>query len=113
MAFPACVAVGRMRCGLRLALSIAGVVWLAPLAQAQVYSTGPAGLAQQMPRIYAPYLATIGRVKLLENQRKLGGANGAATDATGTTGDAQTGARPVPTTTFRPAAAAFVPKQLA
>jgi uncharacterized protein DUF6683 len=102
-----------MRCGLRIALSIAGVVWLAPLAQAQVYTTGPAGLAQQMPRIYAPYLATIGRVKLLENQRKLGGANGAATDATGTKGDRQSGARPVPTTTFRPAAAAFVPKQLA
>jgi hypothetical protein len=105
--------VGHLRRWLRIAVSIAAVVWLAPAARAQVYSTGPAGLAQQMPRIYAPYLATIGRVKLLENQRKLGGANGAATDPTGAKGDGQSGARPVPTTTFRPAGTAFVPKQLA
>jgi hypothetical protein len=100
-----------MRRKLQIAVSIAGVIWLAPVAQAQVFTTGPAGLAQQMPRIYAPYLATIGRVKLLENQRKLASANSAP--AAGTKGGEPVDARPDVTTTFRPVAAAFVPKQLA
>ena len=38
---------------------------------AQVYQTGPAGLAQQMPHIYAPYMANISRVRILENKDKL------------------------------------------
>jgi flagellar biosynthesis chaperone FliJ len=96
-----------------LVASTAALVCLAPVAQAQVYNTGPAGRAQQMPRIYAPYLATIGRVKLLENQRKLGSVGGARTGATGTKGDGHGGGGPVATTIFRPVAAAFVPKQLA
>ena len=35
-------------------------------AHSQVFNTGPAGLAQQMPRIYAPYLANMSRIKVLE-----------------------------------------------
>jgi hypothetical protein len=83
---------------------VAGAVWLAPAAQAQVSTTGPAGLAQQMPRIYALYLANIGRGRVLD-PRKPG-----ASEIDGVNGS---GRRPVVTTTFRPVGPAFVPKRLA
>lgn len=34
-----------------------------PSAEAQISTTGPAGLARQMPRIYGPYMANRSRIK--------------------------------------------------
>ena len=52
---------------LLLAAAAVGAATLAACpAHAQVFNTGPAGLAQQMPRVYASYLANISRVKVLE-----------------------------------------------
>ena len=50
---------------------------------AQVYQTGPAGLAQQMPRIYGPYLSNISRVRILQNQDKLNSPHGGAVNGLG------------------------------
>jgi hypothetical protein len=64
--------VNQMIKALRVAVLLDALVILAafPLI-AQVYQTGPAGLAQQMPRIYTPYMANISRVRILENRDKL------------------------------------------
>jgi hypothetical protein len=93
----------------RTALSvaaIAGAILLGPLAQAQTFNTGPAALARQMSTIYAPHLATINRMKVLENRRKLG-ASEAPGPAPGRA--SKSGASPAGDTTFRPARFALVP----
>ncbi len=89
----------------RLVLLFALVIFAGLPLTAQTYQTGPAGLAQQMPRVYAPYLANISRVKILENKGK------ASPDGH------QPGAKAnVPAsqdTSFHPVGPAFVPRQLA
>ena len=53
---------------LSLAL-IGAILFLIPLySRAQVATTGPAGLARQMPSIYGPYMANRSRLK---NQQRL------------------------------------------
>lgn len=82
---------------LLLAAAAVGAATLAAYARpahAQVFNTGPAGLAQQMPRVYAPYLANISRVKVLE--KRVGPPARAQAD-----------------TTFRTVGPAFVPRKLA
>jgi Family of unknown function (DUF6683) len=51
----------------------AAVLLLLPVvsARAQIFDTGPAGLARQMPNIYGPYLANISRVRVLQKRGKL------------------------------------------
>jgi hypothetical protein len=48
-------------------LLVAGVALSAVPLRAQIATTGPAGLARQMPRIYAPHMANVSRVR---NQQK-------------------------------------------
>lgn len=83
------------------------------IASAQVASTGPAALARQMPNIYAPYLANISRVRVLQKRGKLNSSRGS------------TSSRPSPTTqpsgpfsvahdtVFHTSQPSFVPQQLA
>ena len=61
-----------MRKQIRVVVLVISLVVLTafPLT-AQVYQTGPAGLAQQMPGIYGPYLANMSRVRILQNQHKI------------------------------------------
>jgi hypothetical protein len=93
------------------------------LAHAQIASSGPAALARQMPNIYAPYLANISRVKILQRQGKLKpGYGGAATRKSTPPATPQPGSKnPQPSsktppaisdTTFTPVGAPFVPHQL-
>lgn len=80
---------------LLLAAAAVGAATLAACpAHAQVFNTGPAGLAQQMPRVHAPYLANISRVKVLG--KGVGSPARAQAD-----------------TTFRAVGPAFVPRKLA
>lgn len=52
-------------------LLAAPMVLAAPLpAAAQVFNTGPAGLARQMPRIYGPHMANRARLKYLEKRKR-------------------------------------------
>jgi hypothetical protein len=39
-------------------------------AAAQVSTTGPAGLARQMPRIYSPYMANRARIKYKQKHKQ-------------------------------------------
>jgi hypothetical protein len=87
---------------------------------AQVYQTGPAGLAQQMPRIYAPYMANISRVGILENRNKLnstypGGVSvpGGRAPSGRTPSDHSGTASSNQDTVFHSAEPAFVPRQFA
>jgi len=48
-------------------LLIAFVGFATAPVRAQISTTGPAGLARQMPRIYSPYMANRSRIK---NQQK-------------------------------------------
>jgi hypothetical protein len=48
----------------------------AVITPAQIATTGPAGLARQMPTIYAPYLANISRVRILQKRGKLNSSRG-------------------------------------
>jgi hypothetical protein len=47
-------------------LTVAWLVTGGSTAGAQVLSAQPAGLAAEMPRVYAPYLANVSRIRLLE-----------------------------------------------
>jgi hypothetical protein len=67
---------------------------------AKISNTGPAGLARQLPSVYGPYLANIGRVRIVQ-QGKLGSAS---------TRPARVAASD---TAFRSSVPAFVPQQLA
>jgi len=88
-------------------------------ASAQISSTGPAALAQRMPTIYAPYLANISRIRVLQERNKLNST--ARTGASMPEGKAPAGRqtnlpkRPSADqgTTFRPVQSAFVPRELA
>ena len=40
-------------------------------SNAQVATTGPAGLARQMPRIYGPYMANRARIKYAQKHKKM------------------------------------------
>jgi len=96
------------------------VVILATLtaAPAQIATTGPAALARQMPTVYAPYLANISRVRILQKRGQLStsrpGAGGVRTPKSQppAPGKTSTGSLPT-TTTFQTVQPAFVPKQLA
>ena len=50
-----------------VAVLLGGLAGLVPLtASAQIARTGPAALAQRMPTIYAPYLANISRLRIMQ-----------------------------------------------
>jgi hypothetical protein len=52
-------------------LLIGAFVVTAPsTASAQTYSTGPAGLARQMPQIYSPYMANQARIKYQQKKKQ-------------------------------------------
>ena len=69
---------------------------------AQISTTGPAALARQMPTIYAPYLANISRVRVLEKRGKLKSS------------PSSTSSRPAAQdTVFQTSQPPFVPQQLA
>jgi hypothetical protein len=53
-----------------LGLLIGALVVVAPsTTSAQTYSTGPAGLARQMPQIYSPYMANQARIKYQQKKK--------------------------------------------
>jgi hypothetical protein len=87
---------------------------------AQVYQTGPAGLAQQMPRVYAPYMADISRVRILQNQSKTNSiypgktsGPGGRLPSGGKTNDLSQTPPSNQDTVFHSVGPAFVPQQLA
>jgi hypothetical protein len=45
------------------------LVFLPTSASAQISTTGPAGLARQMPRIYGPYMANRARIKFQQKHK--------------------------------------------
>lgn len=91
------------------------------ITPAQIANTGPAALARQMPTIYAPYLANISRVRVLQKRGKLNSSRGST--STGQSGQKQSGQKPTtqPTgpfsnttgTVFHSTQPPFVPQQLA
>ncbi|HET6976030.1 MAG TPA: DUF6683 family protein [Pyrinomonadaceae bacterium] len=103
-----------MKLGLNIAVRI-GITCIVcfVVASGQVATTGPAALARQMPTIYAPYLANISRVRVLQKRGKLSSPR------------SSTSSRPVPTnqpsgpfsptgdTIFHTSQPSFVPQQLA
>jgi hypothetical protein len=90
---------------------------------AQIATTGPAALAQQMPRIYGPYLAMMSRVRVLQKQEQGNPVDGAGvTRPAGQVPAGRQSSRPssaagtLPAkldTTFHTVRPAFVPQQLA
>jgi hypothetical protein len=105
-----------MRLAIRIVTLTAAVGVYLCVAHAQVASTGPAALARQMPTIYAPYLANISRVKILQRQGKLKPGSGGATTRKSTppANPRPSTTKPTanPGTTFTPVGAPFVPQQL-
>jgi hypothetical protein len=81
-----------------IALSLCSVI-----TPAQIANTGPAALARQMPTIYAPYLANISRVRVLQKRGKLKTTTQPATGSLA----------PTSGTVFHPSQPPFVPQQLA
>lgn len=69
---------------------------------AQIANTGPAALARQMPTIYAPYLANISRVRVLQKRGKLKSTTQSPGRFSSTPG-----------TVFQSSQPPFVPQQLA
>ena len=68
-----------MRKRLSILALLGALVCLAPSsATAQIYNTGPAGLARQMPTIYGPYLANISRVRITQKRGKHSSSPGSA-----------------------------------
>ena len=55
-----------------LVIFLFGVVFyfLPAPAAAQISTTGPAGLARQMPRIYGPYMANRARIKYKQKHKQ-------------------------------------------
>ena len=85
-------------------------------ANAQVYSTGPAGLARQMPTIYGPYLANISRVRILQKRGKLNSSPGSTSKrpvGQKPTNKPAGGLPAAPDTSFHASVPPFVPQQLA
>lgn len=86
------------------------------MTSGQVASTGPAALARQMPTIYAPYLANISRVRILQKRGKLRSTPGStSTQPSGQKPTTQpqgpfSGAHD---TVFHTSQPSFVPQQLA
>ena len=83
------------------------------IATAQIANTGPAALARQMPTIYAPYLANISRVRILQKRGKLrsttSSRRGGQTPTTQPPGPFSTAGD----TTFQTSQPPFVPQLLA
>ena len=60
-----------MKKQLSILLLVAMLVPAGPLPMAaQVFNTGPAGLARQMPRIYGPHMANSARLKYLQKRKR-------------------------------------------
>ena len=102
-----------------VAFAIVFVLTTSTAAPAQIATTGPAALARQMPTVYAPYLANISRVKILQKQGQLKGPRGGTVRTPKSQPPSQP---PAPgktstslptTTTFQTVQPAFVPRQLA
>jgi hypothetical protein len=110
-----------MRKPLRVLVLVNALLALAVFSlTAQVYQTGPAGLAQQMPRVYGPYMANISRVRILQNQSKTNPIYHAETSGPGgrvpSGGKTNDPSRTPPSkqdTVFHSVEPAFVPQQLA
>ncbi len=102
-----------MRKQLVLLLLLGSLPGFAASATAQIANTGPAGLARQMPTIYAPYLANISRVRILQKRGKLNSSRGSTTNRP--SGQKPTTQPPGPfsTTVFHTSQPPFVPQQLA
>ncbi len=99
---------------------LSAIVTSVPSAHGQVFSTGPAGLARQMPTIYGPYLANISRVRILQKRGKLNSTSG----STSSTSKRPVGQKPTTQpagglpaaagdTAFHASQPPFVPQQLA
>ena len=83
---------------------------------AQVFSSGPAALAQQMPTIYAPYLANISRIQVVQKRERPSSppASGSKRPVGQTPTKRPTENSPAAgDTTFHSTQPAFVPQQLA
>jgi hypothetical protein len=95
--------------------SILCTVFGAVITPAQVASTGPAALARQMPRIYAPYLANISRVRILQKRGKLSSSRGSTSSRPGGQKTTQPSGpfSAAHDTVFHAPQAPFVPQQLA
>jgi hypothetical protein len=75
-------------------------------ANGQTSSTGPAGLAQQMPNIYGPYLANISRVRIWGKDERSSAYSSSSKRSAGGVSVAQG-------TAFNSSEPPFVPQQLA
>jgi hypothetical protein len=91
------------------------------VVRGQIATTGPAALARQMPSIYAPYLANISRVRILERRGQLKPANtgsvrkpskGPNPQGKGPTSQGKTNPS-TPDTVFHQTQPPFVPQKLA
>ncbi|HKR13367.1 MAG TPA: DUF6683 family protein [Pyrinomonadaceae bacterium] len=99
-----------MKTGLYITARIAIACLLcSAITPAQIANTGPAALARQMPTIYAPYLANISRVRVLQKRGKLKSSRGGQKPTTQPTGPFSTAAG----TVFHSSRPPFVPQQLA
>jgi hypothetical protein len=103
-----------------LALGIVVLLATSTAAPAQIATTGPAALARQMPTVYAPYLANISRVRILQRQGKLNPSRGSVRTSkpppptSPAPGKTPTGSVPsTATTVFHSVQPAFVPRQFA
>jgi hypothetical protein len=105
-----------------VAVLLGGLAGCVPLtAAAQIARTGPAALARQMPTIYAPYLANISRVRIMQARNRQVPHAGMSRSR----GQEPSRAQPTPpsrtaprrsvdhATTFRTVGPAFVPRELA
>ena len=106
-----------MRKQLFVLFILGALTGVGPLAaNAQIYNTGPAGLARQMPTVYGPYLANISRVRILQRRGKLKATPGSASKRpVGQKSTTQPAAgQPVrQDTSFHSSQPPFVPQQLA
>ncbi|HEX2271061.1 MAG TPA: DUF6683 family protein [Pyrinomonadaceae bacterium] len=103
----------RLYIAARLAISC---LLCSAVTPAQIANTGPAALARQMPTIYAPYLANISRVRVLQKRGKLNSSRGSTSSRQG--GQKPTTQAPGPVSTasdtvFHSSQPPFVPQQLA
>jgi hypothetical protein len=48
---------------------MAALAGAAQVCEAQIATTGPGGLAREMPRIYGPYMANSSRIKNQQKQK--------------------------------------------